>query len=156
MVEAAADRFLRRGLASMAVPAELADRLKRDLTTSSKREGSLTVELRGKGAERTERDLDTFVTALVSVANAARSARADGLATLIAQSAHAGHDPVEDPRPTYALGLAGGGLLACGLLGFMVWSRLSRAKHRYEEEQKIGEVIGDLSWGEPPVARSNA
>ncbi|MBX3359599.1 MAG: hypothetical protein KF745_14365 [Phycisphaeraceae bacterium] len=152
MINTAAERYGKRGMATLAVPQELAARLKQDLALQTKGDGVLVLELKGKGTERTARELDTFVTAVAAVANASRSGRPDGLATTIAQSAKVGHEPVEDPRLTYALGFAGGGMLAAGLLGVMIWSRLSRSKSQYEEDQRIGEAMGGLSWEGVPTA----
>lgn len=153
LIEAAADRFAKRGITKLGTAPELGSRLRRDMTFTSSKPGSLKIELRGKGMDRTQRELDTFVTAVASVANTARGTRTDGLPTTISQAAQVAHDPVEDPRPAYALGVAGGGLVAIGLLGYMVWGRLSRGKNRYEEEQKVGEAMGNLTWGDVPQGK---
>ncbi len=149
MMEEAAGRFRQRGIISLGSAPELSARLSNDLAVQSRTDGSLILELRGKGAEKTARELDTFVTALASVANAARTNRPDGAATEIAQPAKVGREPVEDPRLVYAGGIAGGGALAATLLGLVVWGRMVRAKRRYEEEQALSNTLEELTWAAP-------
>ena len=52
----------------------------------------------GEGADRVQRELDTYVTALVSRSNALRDRRVDGAATVVKTAATAGTDPVADQR----------------------------------------------------------
>jgi len=152
MMEEAASRFRQRGIISLGSAPELSARLSNDLAVQSRTDGSLVLELRGKGAEKTARELDTFVTAMASVANAARTNRPDGAATEIIQPAAAGQEPVEDPRLIYAGGIAGGGTLTATLLGLVVWGRMVRAKRRYEEEQSLTNALEELTWASPGEA----
>ena len=46
----------------------------------------------------------------------------------------------------YAGGFAGGGILACALLGMVVWGRLARSKRQYEESQAVANALEELSW----------
>lgn len=149
MMEEAAGRFRQRGIVSLGSAPELRSRLSEDLTAQSRQDGSIVLELKGKGAEKTARELDTFVTALASVANASRAGRADGAATEITQPAAAGAEPVEDPRLVYAGGFAGGGVLAAALLGLVVWGRMARSKKSYEEEQSLANALEELTWATP-------
>lgn len=146
MIEEAAGRFRQRGIVSLGSAPELRARLAEDMSVQARQDGSLVLELKGKGGEKTARELDTFVTAMASVANASRAGRPDGAATEITQAATVGSDPVEDPRLMYAAGFAGGGVLASALLGLVVWGRLSRSKRRYEESQSVANALEELTW----------
>jgi hypothetical protein len=148
MVEVASDRFRQRGIISLSSAPELSSRLQKDMSVQAQTDGGIVVELRGKGAEKTERELDTFITAMASVANASREGRADGAATVISEPAEAGSEPVEDDRLVFAAGAAGGGLLASMLLGAVVWARLTRAKKQYESDQLAAQA-DDAVWDGP-------
>lgn len=148
MVEVASERFRQRGIISLGSAPELNARLQKDMSVQAQPDGGVLVELRGKGSEKTERELDTFITAMASVANASREGRADGAATVVAQPAEAGAEPVEDDRLVFAAGAAGGGLLASLLLGGVVWARLARAKKQYESDQ-IAAQADDTTWDGP-------
>lgn len=148
MMEVAAERFRQRGIISLGTAPELRARLSADMSVQAQPDGGVLVELRGKGAEKTARELDTFVTALASVANASREGRADGAATAITRPAAAGSEPVEDDRLMYAAGGAGGGLLASLLLGGAVWARMLRSKRQYEREQ-LAALAEEPMWEAP-------
>ncbi|MBC7835290.1 MAG: hypothetical protein H7Y88_09355 [Phycisphaerales bacterium] len=153
MMEAASERFRQRGLETLGTPAEVQSWYKAGMFASSSQDGQLTLELRGVGASRTQRELDTFVTAMVSVANAGRAARTDAMATAIIEPAKAGDEPVADQRLLYAGGMAGGGFFGASLLGLGVWGRLKRSKSRYEETQRLEEAMEGMQWAnvEPSV-----
>ncbi len=155
MIEVASERFRQRGIISLGSAPELRARLNQDMSVQAQPDGGVLIELRGKGAEKTARELDTFVTAMASVANASREGRADGAATVVSRAAEAGSEPVADDRLVFAAGAAGGGLVGSLLLGVVVWARLSRAKKQYESEQ-IAAQIDDAVWDGPgagPVIR---
>jgi hypothetical protein len=145
LVESAADRMGRRGMISLATPGALRDELATNLSHQSARPGELVLELRGQGASRTQRILDTFVTAVVSESNATKDRRADGLAAAITQAAEAGA-PIDDQRLVYGAVLFGAGLAASSILGIAVWRRLAKAKLRFEEEQHIDSVLDEVNW----------
>ncbi len=69
--------------------------------------------LRGEGSGRTERELDTFITAVVAYANDTKMLRADQSSTKLIQRAASDGAPIEDPRLA-AFGIAAGA--GCGLV----------------------------------------
>jgi DNA repair exonuclease SbcCD ATPase subunit len=148
LTELAAERMGRRGIASLATPGALMSRLEADVNTQSPSAGQLTINLRGKGSAETVRVLDTYVTALVSQANADRERRTDGLATVISEAPSPGSGPIEDPRLIYSgitFALSAGFSLA---VGGVALRRLSTAKERLErmpEEEETPE-----GWDKPP------
>lgn len=141
LMEIAADRMKRRGLATLATPALLRQYLDGSLTTSSATDGTLAFELRGDGSSRTERVLDTFVTAVVSHANAGRERRADGAATRVATEAKADADALDDQRIMYAGGMFGGGSLVCLLVGGLMWRRLVETQRQLARAEASSEVV---------------
>jgi len=132
LMEETADRMARRGIESLSNAAQLAARLREDLLVTSDKPGMMRLELRGKGAERTARELETFATALVAVANTARESRADGAASMQSTPAASGTEPVDDQRLVYAAGFTAGGTGLAAIIGLLAWTQLSRAKRRYE------------------------
>ena len=141
LMEVAADRMKRRGLATLATPAQLGQHLEGALTTSSATDGTLSFELRGDGASRTERVLDTFVTAVVSHANAGRERRVDGAATQVASKAKADADAMADQRVMYAGGMFGAGAGVCLLVGGLMWRRLVDAQRQLARAEASSEVV---------------
>jgi chromosome segregation ATPase len=132
LMEEAAERMGRRGIASLASAPALSTRLKTDLMVTSDKPGMIRLELRGQGSERTARELETFVTALVAMANAARETRADGAGSVQSQPAAAGTEPVADQRLMYTGAFTAGGTGLAAIVGLAAWMQLSRAKRRYE------------------------
>jgi colicin import membrane protein len=132
LMEEAADRMGRRGIESLSKAPALAARLKQDLMVTSDKPGMLRLELRGQGAERTARELETFATALVAMANTARESRGDGAGSVQSQTAKAGEEPVKDERFMYTGAFTAGGTGLAAVIGLVAWTQLSRAKRRYE------------------------
>jgi hypothetical protein len=152
MMQEAAQKMAARGITSLGTPGLLAARLKQDLHHEA-REDRIEMELVGLGAARTCREMETFVTALVSHSQAGRDRRADGVATVITTSADAGPGPIEDTRPLYAAGVFAGTALLSSLLGFGLWRRLAAAKTRFEEEAQIDAAIDEANWGSAATFR---
>ncbi|MCC6659889.1 MAG: hypothetical protein IT437_03285 [Phycisphaerales bacterium] len=146
MMQAAAQRMSSRGITSLGTPGLLSARLKKDLHHEA-REDRLELELVGLGAARTCREMETFVTALVSQSNAGRDRRSDGVATIITTTADPGPGPIDDERPAYAAVVFASTALISGLLGFGLWRRLAAAKTRFEEESQIDAAIDEANWG---------
>ncbi len=146
MMEVAAERMARRGLATLGTAPDLGARLHKDLFTQSERPGMLTLELTGQGAERTERELSTFVAAMVAQANGSRDQRTDGGATLLTQDAKAGAEPIKDPRLPYAGAFLAGSLVAVLCFGLVIWARLARAKQRIDREDLAAATFEDPAW----------
>lgn len=132
LMEEAAERMARRGIESLSKPPALAQRLKTDLMVTSDKPGMLRLELRGKGSERTARELETFATTLVAMANTGRENRADGAGSMQTQPAASGAEPVADDRLMYTGAFTAGGTGLAAIIGLIAWSQLSRAKRRFE------------------------
>lgn len=148
MMELAAERMARAGIVSLSTPGQLSQRVEADLMTDSAMPGNLKIELRGGGKAKTVRELETFVTALVSQANATKERRADGLGIVIAERPNADAGPIDNNRVIYAAGCFGLGLVLCLGFGSATFSRLSKAKVRIEEEQQIDAILEDSNWKE--------
>jgi hypothetical protein len=146
IIEVAADRMGRRGIASLSEPGALTARLNGDMSHESAVAGRLTIELRGPGAAKAQRELETYVTALVSQANAGKEHRSDGLATIIAEAPNTLGGPITDARPIFAVVIFGGSLAAFSVLGTLVWRRLAAAKVKLEREEQIDSVLTNEVW----------
>jgi len=147
MIEMAAERMARRGIVQYGSPAELRAKLKADLYHQSSMPGSLTIELKHEGAEKSKTVLDTFITSLKSISDAQRDQRPDDLGIVIAQAATVGAEPLSDARLERAGALLAGGALAAGLFGMVIWSRLARAKHTFEHAQAVDSALNEVDWG---------
>lgn len=150
MVEVAADRMSRRGIASLSNPGALAQRLKTDMNEQSTTPGQITVELRGRGAGPTTRELETFIAAVVSQSNATRERRPDGLSTIVSEPPNTIGGPIEDQRPVYALATFAIGCGVSLILGVAIWRRLAAAKLRFEEEETADVILDAANWNRPP------
>ena len=131
----AAEHFARRGIEPLAAPAEVQQRFSSDLYAHSDTPGTITLELRGPGRERTTRDLETFLSALLARSEASRGMRADALVPFVFAQPKAGDEPISSERIIYATtGAAAGIVLACiaGAVGYMA---LARSKERFERLQ---------------------
>ncbi|MEM9165738.1 MAG: hypothetical protein AAGB48_01800 [Planctomycetota bacterium] len=132
LLEIAADRMGKRGIASLGRAADLRVRLERDLTTSAPSSGRLTMELVGEGSAATRRSLDTYVVAIVAQSNATKNQRAGGTGTRVSLDAEIADAPIEDERMVYAAGVGGGASLVGLLLGTTVYRRLRRQHQDFE------------------------
>lgn len=142
LAEVAAERMRRRGILEFGSAGSLSTLLQNDLDLASPAPNQLTLTLKGVGADRTELVLDTFVAALVSVANDARQRRMDSASTIVVTPPHADDAPIEDPRIAYA-GIAWGasaGLVY--LLALIVWVRLKISKRKFDEENEEMLAVG--------------
>jgi hypothetical protein len=148
LTDTAAERMGRRGIVSLSTPGALMSRLGEDMTAESPAPGKLTLELRGRGASETVRVLDTYVTALVSQANADRERRTDGLSTSISEAPSAGAGPIDDQRLIYAgvVFVLGGAMSVAG--GGLLWRRVVRARERFERDH--GDGATPAEWEKPP------
>lgn len=146
LIEIAADRMSRRGLAKLGTVPELRTKLDTDLYTQSAGDGELTIELREVGGDRAKLVLDTLVTAIKSTADAARDGRAEDLGTLIAEPAMVLGAPLNDQRLQNAGMLLAGGCLAALLGGLLVWSRMAAAKRRFDESQAVQAALEEVEW----------
>lgn len=146
LIEMAADRMARRGLVAYGSPAELRSKLQKDLYHQTPQPGVLTIELKHEGADKAKLVLDTLVTSIKSVSDAQRDQRPDDLGVIIAQAAATGSSPLSDSRLENAGMILGGGALAAGLFGMVIWSRLARAKHKFEHAQAVEAALNEVDW----------
>jgi chromosome segregation ATPase len=128
----ASERFTQRGMTSLGSAGAVNEHFKNNMTLFTDKPGELTLELRGKGSERTARELETFVMALVAQANHQRDTRGDGATTALATPATAGSAPIEDQRLIYAAGIGAGGLALSILVGGGLYSMLRKSKEKFE------------------------
>jgi hypothetical protein len=135
----AASRFAQRSMISLGNAAWLKQRLDKDLTIVPEAPGRLTLELRGEGKERTERELETFILAVAASANGSRDARGDGATTAISEPPRAGAEPIKDPRLATVLGVGGGGALLASLCMFLFYRATLSGKQKFETEMKMAE-----------------
>jgi hypothetical protein len=146
LLEVAAERMQRRGIAKLGSPGELDAFLKDHFSHLSASPGQLTLELRGQNGARMERILDTYVAALSSQANAAKDRRADGLGTTVIQTATTGPGPISDSRVVYAMGVFIAGLAASLFVLSLLWKRLTSGKSSFEHEQLVDATLAEATW----------
>lgn len=139
VITLAASRFAQRGLVTLGTPAALKQRLDADLTIIPDQPGRLTLELRGEGRERTEREMETFVLAVAASANGSREARGDGAASIVAEAPKAGNEPLKDPRLMQVLSVGGIGAVLASLLTLLFYRVVVRGKQSFEKELKLAE-----------------
>lgn len=139
--EAAAERFERAGILTLATPGKIQERLKNDLTVLTPNPGEMQLELRGLGKDRTARELKYYVNALVSEINATAQQRADAATTLIREDDLAAATPITDPRPLWAGIFTLVSSLLAGLVGFVLWKRLSDVKDAFEESGDVDAIM---------------
>ncbi|MCW5764610.1 MAG: hypothetical protein KIT68_01375 [Phycisphaeraceae bacterium] len=130
----AAERFAQRGIATMGTPASVKQRLKSEFSVQTDKAGALTLELRGRGAEKTARELETLALAIVAMANSQREARGDGAATVLSQAPAAMNEPLDDQRLTFVAAFGGGGSAVAGLLFVGFYRMLAGGKRRFEQQ----------------------
>jgi hypothetical protein len=133
VMAAAAENFARRGMPSLGMATAVKQRCATDLYVHSDKPGSLSFELRAPGADRAARELETFLSAVIAVANAQRESRGDGAATAVGKQPVSGADPIDSARLMYAAGIALAGLALAGILAAIGYRILSRAKQRFED-----------------------
>ncbi len=129
----AAENFQRRGIESLASPAGVQERFSTDLYVQSDTPGTITLELRGPGRERTARELETFISAVLARSEAVRRMSAGALAPLVAQQPTAGDEPISTQRLVYAAVLSGGGIVLAGAAGVVAYGLLARSMRRFEQ-----------------------
>lgn len=147
----ASERMARRGLTTLGQPTLLKTKVESDVTHRSAKPGELTIEYRGDGRSRTELELNTYVTALRSYAEASKSQRQDGASTIIVNEASAKSEPIDDARPMYAGGIFGGSMLLVFGVGGLIWKRLAADRERFEADTMASEASADMEWIEPEL-----
>lgn len=144
-IELAADRFKQRLIPSLATPGLLAQRLERDLSLDPAGTGEVMLTLVGHGASRTERELQTIVSAAVTRANDTRAFRDDQAATLVLASAKTDPEPIEDPRLALFGAILGGATALLLLGGAACWRGFTRRADA--QARAIAHVRADSDIG---------
>ncbi len=147
--EAAAERFRRQGDPALSTPAAVTELVTTRVTTESNADGELRIRLKGKGAEPTARTLETLTAALLSYANSGNGRRVDGGASVAAQTATAGAEPIDKVRTLYALAMFAGASLLALVCTIFVWKRLAGAKTAFEQDTEIEAVLDEKRWVRP-------
>ncbi len=142
----AAGRMERQGIATLSTPVTLKERLDHDLAVQAGKPGELTLELKGHGVSRTERELQTLAIAVQSQARDSQGTRVDGANTIIRDPAKASADPIQSVRQEYAVVIFGALALVAGILAFIIWHRLSQAKLRFEAGSGMDATEDDARW----------
>lgn len=148
-IEVAADRMKRRGIAEFGIPGELAKEMSASLDVASAMPGTLVLEYRGEGAQRSQRILDTFTVALASAANNARARRADSPLTIVESEAIAGKEPLDTRQLEMAGMIFGGGMLLTLIVGSVLWRKLSSAKAKFENDSRVQNLFDESQWQMP-------
>mgnify|MGYP001221119692 CR=1 FL=1 len=144
-----AERMKQRGIASLGTVPSLKIRLDADFSSISREPGTLDLELRGLGAGKTARELDTLVATVVRQANSARERRVDGSTTIVATAATPDPEPLHDERVFYAAGIAGGLTLLSTIAAWILWRKLYEAKASVERHDEFDGLMDDRRWQAP-------
>lgn len=150
LMEIVADRMKKRGVVELQAPSAVADRLKSDLDVTSGRAGEVTFSLRGEGAERTRRVLETYLASFIVVANDTRDRRMDQATTIASSRPAPDPKPIERPQILYAgaiWGVASAAFLLCFVVG---WMKLSSVKRKFDETEPSLRSLDSGAWPSPP------
>jgi len=150
-IEAVCDALKRRGMATLATPGALSAYLDESMTIQSPGDGRIELELRGQGAARTQRVLDTLVVAMARTGNRTRARRLDGASSVIVQPATALKDPLDHSRLTYAGVIFGGGFVLTSFFGVFAWKKMAHAKTRFEHDQQLQALLSEARWTDPRI-----
>jgi hypothetical protein len=148
-LESVADRMKRRGIATLATAGAMRSLVTQDLDLQSPETGVVQFELRGEGRSRMERVMDTYVVALASTANHARSRRTDGATTVVSAGAAVRTDPLDQTRLYTAGAMFGGTSLATVLLGGLLWRRMTETKAKFERNARVESILDESTWADP-------
>jgi len=148
-IEVAAENMRRRGVAELGDVATLTARLEEDFSFETPAAGQLELELVGRGASRTQRELDILQTAMLTRSNTLRTQRSDPTTAKASGLPSVTQEPIDFTHLTVA-GMMFGGLVLFALsVGLFVWSRLSHAKAKFEQQDQIDGVLDEERWVHP-------
>lgn len=142
----ASERLAKQGIPALGTPGALKERMKADIIVSDPNPGELTLQMKGVGKEKLERDLQAIALAIQSQAREARERRIDGASTIVAEAAKAGDGPVESQRIYFAAGIWAGLLIVLGGVTGFVWRRLSQAKLQFEAGNSLETLEDNERW----------
>jgi len=159
-LEKAAERMKARGFKELSTPSDVRRHFEVFGDTASPSPGELTISLRGRGGDRTARILETYATALVSLANSTRDMRSDKSSTVIAARAEADEQPLEDPRMA-VFGAMFGAASALVLITFvLVWRKVGKTstaaagvRGGSEDEAVLIDLPGEAAPAEAEAPR---
>lgn len=125
--ELAARRLKARGYTQFGTPSDVRAMVSSGvIAMETSVDGRLTLLYTGAGADRTQRVLDTFSSALSSFANETRGHRYDSAATAIIVPASIDPTPIEDPRVNLFAMVFGGACAFALFSSLVLWRRMSR------------------------------
>lgn len=142
----ASERLAKQGIPALGTPGALKERMKTDMTVSEPNPGELTLQMKGVGKEKLERDLQAIALSIQSQAREARERRIDGASTTVPEAAKAGEGPIESQRIFYAAGIWASLLIVLGGVTGFVWRRLSQAKLQFEAGNSLETVEDNDRW----------
>ncbi len=123
LIQEAADRLKRRGMAEFANPAALGSHLEGAMDIAPGGPGSLTVSVTDTNLGRAHRRVETYVASFVALANDSRSRLPEQPATLVAESPVKDPAPVNDERLLYAGAMWGAASLLAMFFAWALWAR---------------------------------
>lgn len=147
--EAAAERFMRQGFASLGTPSAVAAFVNTSVNADSMAPGEITLLHTGSGKDSTRRVLEAFTASLASFANAAQQRRIDGAATAIPNPSTVDESPLDNTRTYYAIGMLGAGVAFVGGITLGAWRKLSNAKSRFENDSQVAGILEEAKWTAP-------
>ncbi len=148
-LEMASERMRRRGITSMGSAPALRERMQADMDAFTSEPGTLTIELRGRGGQRTARELETLVASLIAHSNASRLRRADAAMTVLKTPPSGADRPIGYEHYAVAGSGLGVAVLLSGFLGFGIWRKLSSVKSTFEQQEQIDTALEEARWGLP-------
>lgn len=148
-IEVAAENMRRRGVSKMSDISTLTTRLNEDFSFETPAAGELQLELVGRGASRTQRELDILQTALLTRSNTLRTQRSDPTVAKASGLPTVTQEPIDFTHLTVAGMMFGGLVLFALAVGLFVWSRLSHAKAKFEQQDQVDGVLDEERWVHP-------
>lgn len=149
--ERLAQRMKARAYDDLATPGSVRTFLRDHATFDSPAPGTVNVTIRSEGAGRTERVLETLATGIVAYSNETKDRRADGAPAAVVEPAAAESQPVEDPRPAIAAGVAGGLTALLLVVAAGVWRSARKAVIESGQEALAGIDHAPAHYETPPA-----
>lgn len=134
LMDQVASRMRLRGVEALADPSDVHDMLEERLDVAADGAGNISLTLQGRGAQPTERALETLVTSYISLANSTRDMRRDGCGVMVVSPAAADANPVGASGRMNAFLLCFGGSAAVLLLVVFKIASADRSRDRFARE----------------------
>jgi len=142
LIEEASERFRQRGVEELSNPGAVKSYLDSSLDIDQLTPGELGIAIQGEGVAATQRVLETYLAAFVSIANDARGLRADQMAPVVRSRPAASGPPLRDDRLLWAGVMWGGSTLLLMMIGWALWSKLASSARRSSEMEPLGLSAG--------------